>query len=80
VGAEGVEQEYIGEDDGTTEWVNRFYPRWIQPTPQMIDIPTRCPEIVSKPNPFKKHSRCTGHTPKHALDGSASAWKHCLVI
>lgn len=47
VGGGGIEQEYTGDDDGSTEWVNCFYPRWIEPSLQMIDIPPRCPKPVS---------------------------------
>jgi len=47
VGNGGIEQEYSGDDDGSTKWVNEFYPRWMHPTLQMIDIPRRCPQLVS---------------------------------
>lgn len=47
IGTGGVEQEYTGDDDGSTDWVNCFYPKWIQPTLQMIAIPAKCPKEVS---------------------------------
>lgn len=47
IGSGGIEQEYTGDDDGSTDWVNHFYPSWIQPTLHMIDVPTRCPRPVS---------------------------------
>jgi hypothetical protein len=46
VGTGFVEQEYSGDDEGSTEWVERFYPRSIMPTLQMISLPEKCPPVV----------------------------------
>jgi hypothetical protein len=42
----GIEQEYTGDDDGSTEWVNHFYPKTVVPTLQMIELPAKCPKNV----------------------------------
>lgn len=49
IGKGGIEQQYSGEDDGSTEWVNYFYPKWIEPPLRMIEIPSKCPKSVSTP-------------------------------
>lgn len=49
VGNGGIEQQYTGDDDGSTEWVNHYYPKWIEPPLQMIEIPPKCPRSASNP-------------------------------
>lgn len=45
-GTGGIEQEYTGDDDVSTEWVNHYYPKAIIPTLQMIELPAKCPKVV----------------------------------
>ena len=47
-GTGGIEQEYTGDEDGSSEWVNCFYPKWVSPTLDMIDLPTKCPRPISQ--------------------------------
>ena len=46
-GTGGIEQEYTGDDEGSTDWVSHFYPRWIEPPLRIIETPARCPAVVS---------------------------------
>lgn len=47
-GIGGIEQEYTGDEDGSTEWVNCFYPKFVTPTLRMIEIPSRCPKAIKQ--------------------------------
>ena len=46
-GMGGIEQQYDGSDEGTTEWVECFYPRSIVPTLDIIELPARCPPWIN---------------------------------
>ena len=46
VGTGGIEQHYTGDEDGSSEWINCFYPAWVSPTLQLIDLPANCPKTV----------------------------------
>jgi hypothetical protein len=45
-GIGGIESEYTGDEDGSTEWVNYFTPKFVYPALSMIDIPAKCPKSV----------------------------------
>ena len=49
VGTGGIEQQYTGEEDGASEWIDSFYPMWVSPALQMIDLPAKCPSSVTRP-------------------------------
>jgi hypothetical protein len=42
----GIEPEYSGDEDGSTEWVNYFAPKFVYPPLSMIDLPAKCPKTV----------------------------------
>ena len=42
----GIEPEYNEDEDGSTEWVNHFSPRFIIPTLHPTELPAKCPETV----------------------------------
>jgi Domain of unknown function (DUF4145) len=47
VGNGGIEPEYTGDEDGSTEWVNQYYPKFVIPTVPMIELPAKCPNSVA---------------------------------